>query len=286
MTGVPFTKMSAAGNDFILVDNRAGILAGFDLSEFARRVCARRISLGADELILIESPSAGGDFSMRTINPDGQEVAMCGNASRCVARFAATRSIAGPRMTIDTLGGPVHAWVEGDEARVQFQVTAPPILNRPLAIHGEELLVHWIEICGTPHAVVFLPGAAEAPVEMIHQNGAALRFHPAFPQGTNANFIDVIDRHTLQQRTYERGVEGETLACGTGAAASTVISGLLDRVESPVRVRVQGGELTVTYRCQTTAEGSAIRELFQGGPARFIAEGILHPEAWTSVPPT
>jgi diaminopimelate epimerase len=268
--------MSGAGNDFILVDNRSGIHQELDIHTFARRVCARRISLGADELILIEPPMAGGDFSMRTINPDGSEVKMCGNASRCVARYAAAKSIAGPRMTIDTLGGPIYAWVEGDEARVQFQVTVSPELNRCLSIPGEDIQVHTVEISGTPHAVIYLPGVADAPDEAIHRQGAAIRYHPAFPQGINANFVEGIDPHTLRQRTYERGVEGETLACGTGSAASTVISALLGRVESPVRIRVQGGELSVAFQRQ----GDTIGELFQGGPARFIAEGVLHPEAW------
>jgi len=277
MNGVPFTKMSGAGNDFILVDNRAGILKDLDIHAFARQVCARRVSLGADELIVIEPPSAGGDFSMRTINPDGQEVKMCGNASRCVARYAAVKGIAGPHMTIDTLGGPVAAWVDGDEARVQFRVTASPVLNGCLSISGEGVPVHTVEISGTPHAVLYLPGVAAAADEVIHHKGAAIRFHPAFPQGINTNFIEVIDQHTLQQRTYERGVEGETLACGTGAAASTLISALLGLVESPVRVRVQGGELNVAFQRQ----GSAITELFQGGPTRFTAEGSLHPEAYS-----
>jgi len=286
VNGVPFTKMSGAGNDFILVDNRAGILKGLDIHEFARRVCARRVSLGADELILIEPPTAGGDFSMRTINPDGQEVNMCGNASRCVARYTAVKAIAGTRMTIDTLGGPVYAWVEGDDPRVQFQVTTPPALNRSLSISGETVQVHTVEISGTPHAVLYLPGVAAAADEVICRKGAAIRGHPAFPQGTNANFIEVVNPHTLQQRTYERGVEDETLACGTGAAASTVISALLGVVESPVRVRVLGGELTVSFQRQGAADGGAdggaIHEVFQGGPARFTAEGILHPEAWTA----
>src|SRR5512136_1893192 len=132
MHTIPFTKMSGVGNDFIVVDNRDGILNEIGVYEFARRVCTRRISLGGDELMVIEAPTAGGDFSMRTINPDGAEVKMCGNASRCVARYAHARGLARDRMTIDTLGGPVQVWVEGDAVRVKLQVTSTPELNQTL----------------------------------------------------------------------------------------------------------------------------------------------------------
>src|SRR5512136_1376521 len=142
MHTIPFTKMSGVGNDFIVVDNRDGILNEIGVYEFARRVCTRRISLGGDELMVIEPPTSDGDFSMRTINPDGTEVKMCGNASRCVARYAYTRGLAGARMTIDTLGGPVVAWIEDDEVRVQLQITSRPDLNDTLTADGETYTVH------------------------------------------------------------------------------------------------------------------------------------------------
>jgi len=277
MQDIPFTKMSGVGNDFIIVDNRAGILNEIGPNEFARRVCTRRISLGGDELMLIEPPTSGGDFSMRTINPDGTEVKMCGNASRCVARYAYERGIAGARMTIDTLGGPVDAWVEGEEVRVKLQLTSRVELDHPLTVGGSHYVAHAVEVSGAPHAVVYLDDADTAASEVIHRLGAAIRHHGDFPQGINVNFVRVIDRHSLWQRTFERGVEGETLACGTGAAASSVVSALLGRVETPVRLRVLGGELRIAY----TRQGDAFDELLLGGGARFVAEGVLHPEAWS-----
>lgn len=276
MRAVPFTKMSGVGNDFILVDNRAGILQEAGLQEFARRVCTRRMSLGGDELMVIEPPTAGGDFSMRTFNPDGGEVKMCGNASRCVARYAYAHGIAGARMTIDTLGGPVYAWVEGEEVRVKLQLTSPIELDHALTVHGEHHIAHTVQVSGAPHAVVYLRDVGRASGEAIHRLGAAIRHHAHFPQGINVNFVQVIDRHTLWQRTFERGVEGETLACGTGAIASSVVSSLRGQVDTPVRLRVLGGELNVSFR----HEGDAFDELFLGGGARFVAEGVLHPEAW------
>lgn len=277
MQGIPFVKMSGAGNDFIIVDNRDGILRDIKLSQFARGVCTRRMSLGGDQVMIIEHPTAGGDFSMRTINVDGTEVKMCGNASRCVARYAYTRGIAGARMTIDTPGGPVHARVEGDEVWVALQLTSEIQLERALVVAGERRVAHAVEVSGAPHAVVYLDDVAHASSEAIHRLGSAIRHHPDFPRGINVNFVDVLDRHTLWQRTFERGVEGETLACGTGAVASSVVSAILGKVDTPVRLRVLGGELSVAF----ARRGDTFDELLLGGPAWFVAEGVLHPEAWS-----
>lgn len=288
LQAIPFTKMSGVGNDFIVVDNRTGVLDEIEMHAFARSVCARRLSLGADELIVIEPPMAGGDLTMRTINPDGIEVEMCGNAARCVARYAYLHGIAPSQMTIDTLGGPVVAWVDGDRAWVKLRVTSPPRLNCALTADGEPHVVHTVAISGTPHAILYLDDVANAPDALIHRLGAAIRHHPDFmalnglsngieETGTNVDFVQVMDRHTLWQRTFERGVEGETLACGTGAVASSVISALLGWVDSPVRLHVLGGDLGVSFE----RLGDAFTELLLSGDARFVAEGTLHPEAWT-----
>jgi len=277
MQGIPFVKMSGVGNDFIIVDNRAGILNQIKLDDFARGVCTRRMSLGGDQVMIIEPPTSGGDFSMRTINIDGTEVNMCGNASRCVARYAYTRGIAGARMTIDTLGGPVYARVEGDEAWVTLQLTSRIEWEHVLIADGERHITHAVQVSGAPHAVVLMDNVARASNESIHRLGAAIRHHPDFPQGINVNFVQVVDGHTLWQRTFERGVEGETLACGTGAVASSVISAMLGKVDTPVRLRVLGGELSVSFK----RHGDVFDELLLGGGAWFVAEGVLHPEAWS-----
>ncbi len=276
MKSVPFTKMSGLGNDFILVDNRSGILDEYGALKFAEKVCRARYSVGGDELMLIEKPSAGGDYTMRTINPDGTEVKMCGNASRCVARYAFVRGIAGRHQMIDTLGGKVEAFVEDETVRVGLQVTAGPETGIELEVEGKKYAAHTAEISGAPHVVVYLDGAFEARADLIHRLGAAFRYHPYFPKGTNVNFIEVKDRHSLLQRTYERGIEGETFACGTGATAAAVVSGLLDLADSPVKVRVVGGELTITFE----RSGSSFDRVFLGGGARFVAEGVIHPEGW------
>ncbi|MFQ3621200.1 MAG: diaminopimelate epimerase [Spirochaetales bacterium] len=286
---IPFTKMSGLGNDFILIDNRFKILSEEEIPFLARKICTHRLSLGADELMLIELPSQGGNYTMRTINPDGTEVKMCGNASRCVARYAYTEGIAGRSQRIETLGGFVEAYVEDLEVRVGLQITAPPELNISLEIKDSEgkvvrLTVHSVEISGAPHAVVFREKAFEAPKDWVSTYGAALRHHPYFPQGTNVNFVDIKDRNTLWQRTFERGVEGETMACGTGATASAVIAATLGLVDSPVTVRVLGGKLRVSFEKQAGEGGDStlwkVERPFLGGEARFIAKGTLYPEAW------
>jgi diaminopimelate epimerase len=268
--------MSGLGNDFIIVDNRSGMLNEYGVLAFARKVCKARYSVGGDELMVIEAPSAGGDYTMRTINPDGSEVKMCGNASRCVARYAYVRGIAGERQSIDTLGGKVEAFVGKDEVRVGLQVTSGPATGLELEADGKRYPVHTAEISGAPHAVVYLENAFGLPGELIHRLGAAIRYHPHFPKGTNVNFIEAKGRGLLLQRTYERGVEGETFACGTGATASAVVSGLLGVADSPVTVRVLGGDLTVFFE----RTGTSFSRVFLGGGARFVAEGTIHPEAW------
>lgn len=276
MQAIPFTKMSGAGNDFIIVDNRTGSLNELDIHELARRVCTRRLSLGGDELMVIEPPTAGGDFSMRTINPDGSEVKMCGNASRCVARYAYTYGLAGARMIIDTLGGPVYAWVQGNTVRVKLQLTSAIELDQALMVNGTSYMAHTVEVSGAPHAVVYLDGVVKASSNLIQRLGAAICHHPDFPQGINVNFVEVLDRNSLGQRTFECGVEGETLACGTGATGASIISALFQRVDTSVWVFMPGGELSISFE----RHGDVFDEIFLGGDVRFVAEGTLHPEAW------
>jgi diaminopimelate epimerase len=276
MKPVPFTKMSGLGNDFIIVDNRSGILNEYGVLEFARKVCRARYSVGGDELMVIEAPSAGGDYTMRTINPDGSEVKMCGNASRCVARYAFVRGIAGEHQIIDTLGGKVEAFVGKEEVKVGLQVTAGPERDIELEVEGTKYAVHTAEISGAPHAVIYLENAFAAPGDLIHRLGAAFRYHPHFPKGTNVNFVEAKSRSLILQRTYERGVEGETFACGTGATATAVVSGFLGLADSPTTIRVLGGDLRVSYE----REGTSFARVFLGGGARFVAEGTIHPEGW------
>jgi diaminopimelate epimerase len=274
--GIPFAKMSGLGNDFIVVDDRNGALAGLDPSFLARKLCAPRVSIGADELMVIESSRGEGDFFMRTFNPDGAEVKMCGNASRCVARYAFAHGIAPARMLIGTLGGPVGAVVEGERVRVGLSVTAGPRRGIALKVSGRSLVADWLEISGAPHAVVRVDGIMAASDGLVRELGSGIRHDPAFPGGVNVNLVEAPAGGVIAQRTYERGIEGETLACGTGATASALVAALDGLVASPVLVRMRGGDLDISF----ALGGASFSEVWLGGGVRFVAEGLIHPEAW------
>ena len=273
---IPFTKMSGAGNDFILIDHRQPIFPDqAAIQGFARAVCERKFSVGADGLILIEeSPEA--DFRWQFFNADGSIAEMCGNGARCAARFAHRQGIAPARMRFATLAGIIEAEVSG--AEVSLTMTPPVDLRldpRPIAMDGTEHPVYFINT-GVPHAVV---PVAEIEAAAVAAWGRLIRFHPLFqPAGANVNFVQFgpAGENRLDLRTYERGVEAETLACGTGAVAVAIIAGLLGKVTSPVRVRTSGQEeLTIHYQLRN----GAVSDVRLQGPADFIYDGQLHAEA-------
>ena len=273
MDKLSFVKMSGSGNDFIMVDNRDGRL-DIEPRMLAERLCRRRISVGADGLILVE-PSSTADFRMRILNADGSEAEMCGNGGRCVARFAEMLGIAGPYMAFETLAGIIRAQVDGSRVKLQTSQPQQIRLHQSIEVDGDLCEIHSINT-GVPHAVLF---CAELEAVQVRTLGRAIRFHPAFqPAGTNVDFVTVLDGHTLAIRTYERGVEDETLACGTGTIASALVSAALGLVSSPVQVRVRSGEtLTVSF----TGTEPEYREIFFEGEVRLVYQGELMADALT-----
>lgn len=266
-----FTKMSGSGNDFVMVDNRNGRL-GLEPRTLAERVCRRRISVGADGLILVE-PSSKADFRMRIFNADGSEAEMCGNGGRCVALFAEMLGIAGPRMAFETLAGIIRADVQGSRVKLQISQPQELRLRQSIEVDGVMHQVHSINT-GVPHAVIFCSDLEEVAVRAL---GRQIRFHPAFqPAGTNVDFAAVLNSHGLAIRTYERGVEDETLACGTGAVASALVAAALGLVTSPVQVLVRSGETLTVY---FTGSGPEFREVFFEGEVRLIYQGELMEDA-------
>ena len=239
-----FAKMSGAGNDFIVVDDRKGFVAE-DACELAKQLCRRRVSVGADGLIMVMA-STTHDFRMRYFNADGSEAEMCGNGGRCVARFAHERGIAGETMRFQTQSG-THSAEILDEDHVKLMMTEPRamLLRDPLYIGGETYEVHRINT-GVPHAVIEVEDIDNYPVLEI---GRAVRGHNRYaPEGTNVDFVAVENEHSVRLRTYERGVEDETLACGTGAVATAVTLASLGKVRPPVTVATRGGEpLTIGF---------------------------------------
>ncbi len=267
-----FTKMNASGNDFIVIDNRKKILSS-NLAVTARKLCRRKISVGADGLLLVEK-SRMNDFRMRIFNPDGSEPGMCGNGARCIARYAYVNKIAGGKMTIQTLSGPVGAEIKSKGVKIKMKDPDEGGLSLDLKINGRKLNVSLIDT-GVPHVVVFTERVEDVDVREL---GRKIRYDKMFsPAGANVNFVSVKGANSIIIRTYERGVEDETLACGTGSVASAIISGLLQGVVSPVKVQTRGGEvLTVYYDMSRTGDSFyTVKDVYLEGGAEMAYDGIL-----------
>ena len=233
--------MQGSGNDFILIDNRKAVLKGMNLRELAVTVCHRHYSVGADGLIVIV-PSRRADFKWRFFNADGSEAEMCGNGSRCAARFAYLRKIAKKDMSFETLAGVIRARVKNGRVQVQLPGASGLRANIAVPLDSGLRMGHFINT-GVPHLVYLSKDIENEDVERI---GRTTRYHELFkPAGTNVNFVQIQGRNKLRIRTYERGVEGETLACGTGSVAAALVAGALGVVSSPVEVLTSGGERLV-----------------------------------------
>jgi len=262
-----FTKMNGAGNDFILFDNRTGSIA-LDRTQIAQ-LCDRHRGVGADGILLLEKPTNRADFRMRYFNADGGEAEMCGNGARCFARFA--NKIAGQKaqLSFETPAGVISAELAGDLVTLQMTEPTDLRLNIDLSTPGENKTVHFIN-SGVPHVVIPVAKIDDADVR---RHGAAIRHHKMFsPNGTNVNFIEKRGPNQIAIRTYERGVEDETLACGTGIVASALIFAANEKSSSPITVTTRGGdELQVGF--DKADEG--FRNVTLTGPAEFVFEGSI-----------
>ena len=264
---IDFTKMNGAGNDFVVIDNRAGDIH-LEPGQISR-ICDRHRGVGADGILLLEKSSNGADFRMRYYNADGGEAEMCGNGARCFARFVDRVAGAREKITFETPAGVIGARLHGDLVTLNMSDPADMQLNMPLQIDGEDAVVHYINT-GVPHVVV--PVSRVDVVHVVTQ-GAAIRRHEMFsPVGANANFMEKRGASKIAIRTYERGVENETLACGTGVVASALIFAATENVDGPIGVLVHGGnELTVGFR----KHGDHFHEVTLTGPADFVFEGTI-----------
>ena len=266
-----FTKMNGAGNDFVVMDNRDGSRS-LTRAQIAL-LCDRHRGVGADGLMLVEPAEKGATARMRYYNADGGEAEMCGNGARCFARFL-NRLLgdALESLTFETIAGVIEARFPGTGGQVCVQLSDPfnLKLHQELGLaDGEKHTVHSFNT-GVPHSVVFSDDIDA--VDIVPQ-GASLRYHEAFaPEGTNANFAQVLGAQSLRIRTYERGVEGETLACGTGMAACALLHAELTGAPSPISVNVAGGD---TLSIGFTKSGDSYHHVTLTGPADFVFEGSL-----------
>jgi diaminopimelate epimerase len=262
-----FTKMNGAGNDFVMIDNRAGDVR-LEPEQIVR-ICDRHRGVGADGILLLEPGQNGADFRMRYYNRDGGEAEMCGNGARCFARFANNVVGAREKLSFQTPAGLIRAELCGELVRLNLSDPTDLRMNVRLEIDGEETLVHYIDT-GVPHVVV---PVARADMVHVTRQGAAIRRHKMFsPKGANVNFLEKRGAKQIAIRTFERGVEDETLACGTGVVASALIFSLLENTNGPIDVLVRGGsELQVGFE----RKGQEFSNVTLTGPAEFVFEGEI-----------
>jgi diaminopimelate epimerase len=273
--GLKFWKMHGTGNDFIVIDNRDGKIKENKLSEFSKRICERRLSVGADGLLLVYKSDIA-DVKMRMFNPDGTEAEMCGNGIRCFAKFCYENEITRKKeLNVETLAGIKHTWLStnGEVKSVKVDMGTPSFERRSIPMRGEGICINkklkvddevYELTCmslGNPHCVLFVDNLDAFPVQEI---GPKMESHRVFPKRTNVEFVQVINRGEIKVRVWERGA-GETLACGTGACASAVASHILGRTDKEVTVHLSGGDLKILYD----------RNIFMTGPAVKVFMGEL-----------
>ena len=273
MVKILFHKMQGAGNDFIVVDHQPGV----DYAAFTKKVCHRHMGVGADGVLVLDK-SATCDYRMRIFNSDGSEAEMCGNGARCMAVYIAHKFAVVPEsFTMETLAGTIKASVAGDVAAVKLSDPTDYRPNLEIRLGDQKISVHSINT-GVPHAVIFVQGVQEVDV---NEFGRVIRNHSTFaPKGTNVNFVENIKSGYIALRTYERGVEAETLACGTGSVAAA-LAGYLQSKEkhepvkgAGIKVITKSGEiLEVLFDLDLKGDKPEVSNVWLKGSGKLICKG-------------
>jgi diaminopimelate epimerase len=263
-----FVKMNGAGNDFVLIDNRTRRVQL--TREQVVRVCHRHQGVGADGLLLLVPCTSGkADWAWDFYNSDGSVAEMCGNGARCFARFIQRLTGGTGPVKFETIAGVIRAQIHDERVTIDLTQPTDLRLDQQVNVSTGTMSVHCLNT-GVPHAVIFVPDADKA---MVQRLGAEVRHHQQFlPKGTNVNFVQALGPNFIRVRTYERGVEGETLACGTGVTASALVSSRVHRFNSPVKVQVQSGDL---LEVGFTDERGRFSDVTLTGPADFVFEGRI-----------
>lgn len=268
MAQIRFTKAVASGNDFIIIDNRDNKFSD-DFSSIAKTLCKRKLSVGSDGLLILED-SKNADLKMRIFNPDGSEVTMCGNGARCTALFAYLNKWCSDNLKIQTEAGILEATVHNEKIRLRMTDPNHIRLDNDLGLGNTIFKAHFIDT-GVPHVVHFLQDDVNIEGYPVREMGQKVRYHKLFePEGTNANFAKVLSENKIRLRTYERGVEDETLACGTGAVASAIVSYLVNGTRQPVEVLTTSGDILNIY---FSANNKKIHNVYLEGSAKIVYEG-------------
>lgn len=275
-----FTKMQGAGNDFIIINNMEEKLPVEKLGTLAKRICTRRLSIGADGLMVVDAPTEGGDYKMRFYNADGSLGEMCGNGARCIARYGYENGLAGITQRVETTAGLVIGErIDERQYRIRLNDISKINIDEKITVDGIERTYSYVELGnpGLPHVVMEIPGLSTMDKEKLRHLGKQLRYSEKFPKGANVNFYEITGKDTLTELTYERGVEDFTMACGTGTGS--VVSVLTEKnlvSGNDVRVNVPGGELFITIK--KDSESGRVKDIFLTGPTNIVAEGVVTDE--------
>ncbi|KPK98620.1 MAG: hypothetical protein AMJ95_03110 [Omnitrophica WOR_2 bacterium SM23_72] len=270
MKPVEFTKVVASGNDFIVLDSLTRSLEVLK-NQFARKICDRKYGVGADGLLILEK-SKNADIRMRLFNADGSEAEMCGNGARCVALWMSSQlKVHSSEYKFETKAGMIKAEVHGELVRIKLTEPKDMKLGVFLKVSRRRIKVHFIDT-GVPHTVIFVEGLAKIDVANL---GRKIRYHRIFsPRGTNVDFVEALSYDSIRLRTYERGVEDETLACGTGAVASALLYAMLyAKGAHLIRVHTQGTEILNVYFKRV---GQKFKDVWLEGKARIVYKGVYY----------
>ena len=269
-----FWKMNGAGNDFIVVDDRQDAIADEKWPEIIRAVCERHMSIGADGFMVVKKPTYGGDYKMLFFNSDGSMGEMCGNGARCICRYGYENGLAGEVQKVETTAGLVTGWrVDQRLYRVRLNDPCNMRLDGKAEVDGVTYDCAYVELGnpGIPHAAVPVKNLKDFDTQTLFQLGRKLRHYKDFPKGANVNFYEIIGADHVYERTYERGVEDFTYACGTGTGSVVTVLTLLGKVSGKnVRVDMTGGTLYIDVE----RDGSGhVTDLFLTGPTNIVCRG-------------
>lgn len=273
-----FWKMNGAGNDFVVLNNLEEHLPAELLPQIARTLCERHLSIGADGLMVVDAPTQGGDYKMLFFNSDGSVGEMCGNGARCICRYGYENGLAGETQTVETTAGIVTGRRIGSRLyRIRLNDPTTVKLDSSIDVDGIRYACSYVELGdpGLPHAVVPYHDLKNADENELRELGRKIRWHSAFPKGANVNFYEIIGEDHIFERTFERGVEDFTYACGTGTGSLVTVLTLQGKVSGHgVRVDMTGGTLVI----DTERQGSKITDLYLTGPTNIVCKGEVTDE--------
>jgi len=273
-----FWKMNGAGNDFIILNNLEEQLPLDVMPQIAKTLCERHMSIGADGFMVVDTPTQGGDYKMLFFNSDGSMGEMCGNGARCICRYGYETGLAGEMQTVETTAGIVTGQ-RIDQRLYKIRLNDPTTikLDAPVEVDGKTYPCAYVELGnpGIPHAVIPYAGLKDADVNELRELGRKIRWHKDFPKGANVNFYEIVGEDLVYERTFERGVEDFTYACGTGTGSVVTVLTLQGKVSGRnVRVNMAGGQLII----DVVRNGDQVQDLYLAGPTNIVAKGEVTDE--------